>query len=66
MALVEQRTPLTSVELCKRLLNEERVFLVPGEVMGMSDRLLRFGLGRDDFAQGLERLGNLLQRRTFS
>lgn len=62
MAVVEQRTPLTSVELCERLLNDERVFLVPGGVMGMSDRLLRFGLGRDDLVQGLERFGSFLQR----
>jgi aspartate/methionine/tyrosine aminotransferase len=65
MALVEQRTPLASVEFCKRLLSDERVFLVPGEVMGMSDRLLRFGLGRDDLARGLERLENFLQRRSY-
>lgn len=60
MTVVEQRTRLTSTELCERLLNEEKVFLIPGGVMGMSDRLLRFGLGRDDFAQGLERLGEFL------
>jgi aspartate/methionine/tyrosine aminotransferase len=65
MALVEQRTPLTSLGLCERLLNDEGVFLVPGEVMGMSDRLLRFGLGRDDLALGLDRFGKFLQRGDF-
>jgi aspartate/methionine/tyrosine aminotransferase len=62
MALVEQLTPLTGREFCARLLEEERIFLVPGGVMGISDRLLRFGLGRNDFALGLERLANFLSR----
>jgi len=62
MVTIEQTTHLTSAELCERLLDEERVFLVPGSTMGMSDRLLRFGLGRDDFADGLERLGRFLKR----
>jgi aspartate/methionine/tyrosine aminotransferase len=61
MALVEQKTPLTSMEFCKQLLNDQRVFLVPGESMGISDRLLRFGFGRDDFSDGLERLGSFLR-----
>ena len=62
MAMVEQRTPLTGEEFCERLLDEERVFLAPGSTMGMSDRLVRFGLGRSDFADGLERLGDFLLR----
>jgi aspartate/methionine/tyrosine aminotransferase len=62
MAVVEQRTPLASTELCNRLLDAERVFLVPGGVIGMSDRLLRFGLGRDDFAEGLARFEDFLRR----
>ena len=56
MGIVEQKTALTSTELCKRLIDEERVFLIPGNVLSMSDRLLRFGLGREDFADGLQRL----------
>ncbi len=63
MTMVEQKSPLTSTELCERLLDDKRVFLVPGNAMGMSDRLLRFGLGRDDFVQGLDRLGDFLQGR---
>ena len=63
MAVVEQKTGLSSTEFCERLLEQERVFLVPCEVMGMSDCLLRFGLGRDDFAEGLERLGNFLNQK---
>jgi aspartate/methionine/tyrosine aminotransferase len=63
MAIVEQKTSLTSTEFCEQLLNEEKVFLVPGGVLGISDRLLRFGLGRRDFAQGLERLECFLHRR---
>jgi aspartate/methionine/tyrosine aminotransferase len=62
MALVEQLTPLSGREFCTRLLEEERVFLVPGGVMGMSDRLLRFGIGRNDFSEGLERVGNVVSR----
>lgn len=62
MALVEQKTPLSSVEFCNRLLDEERVFLVPGETVGLSDRLLRVGLGREDVARALDRLGNFLRR----
>lgn len=62
MAVVEQKTALTSVDLCQRLLNAERVFLVPGEVIGISDRLLRFGLGRNDLAEGLARFGDFLRR----
>ncbi len=61
LTMVEQKTSLTSTGLCERLLDEQRVFLVPGKTMEMSDRLLRFGLGRNDFAAGLHRLGNLLQ-----
>lgn len=60
MAVVEQKTTVTSSHFCERLLDAQRVFLVPGESMGMSDRLLRFGFGRDDFAAGLERLGKYL------
>ncbi len=62
MGMVEQRTSLTSTQLCERLLDEEKVFLVPGRAMSMSDRLLRFGLGRRDFAEGLERLGRFIDR----
>ena len=62
MAVVEQRTSLASSEFCQRILDEERLFLVPGKALGMSDRLLRFGLGITDFAQGLERLDRFLQR----
>jgi aspartate/methionine/tyrosine aminotransferase len=64
LTMVEQKTSLTSTELCERLLVEQRVFLVPGKAMGMSDRLLRFGLGWNDFSKGLDRLGNFLQRLT--
>jgi aspartate/methionine/tyrosine aminotransferase len=61
MAVVEQRTYLTSTELCQRILDEERLFLIPGKALGMSDRLLRFGLGMSNFVQGLERLDRFLQ-----
>jgi len=60
MAVVEHKSRLTSTELCQRLLDSKGLFLVPGGVMDMSDRLLRFGLGRDDFSQGLERLADFL------
>lgn len=66
MALVEQQTVLTGRDFCYRLLEEQRVFLVPGGVMGMSDRLLRFGIGREDFAKGLERLGKFLNRESWN
>lgn len=62
MALVEQHTGLTSTELCQRALDEQRIFLIPGKPLGMSDRWLRFGLGMSDFAQGLERLDSFLRR----
>ena len=61
MAVVEQTTSLTSTEFCQHLLDEQRVMLVPGEVMGISDRLLRVGLGRDGFSDGLSRLETFLQ-----
>ncbi|QDT43396.1 Capreomycidine synthase [Gimesia alba] len=61
MAVVEQTTSFTSTEFCQRLLDEQRVMLVPGEVMGISNRLLRIGLGRDDFSKGLNRLETFLQ-----
>ncbi len=61
MAVVEQRTDLTSSEFCERVLNEEQVFLIPGKLLGMSDRLLRFGLGMSDFEQGLERLDRFMR-----
>lgn len=60
MAVVEQKTRVTSTQFCERLLDEQRVFLVPGASMGMSDRLLRLGIGRDDFGDGLERLSRFL------
>jgi len=60
MAVVEQKTELTSTEFCKRILDEDRVFLIPGKPLGMSDRLLRFGLGMSDFDSGLERLDRFL------
>lgn len=63
MAVVEQKTPLTSTQFCERLLDHQKVFLVPGECMGLSDRLLRFGFGRDDFGVGLRRLGAFLERQ---
>ncbi|MCA9049914.1 MAG: aminotransferase class I/II-fold pyridoxal phosphate-dependent enzyme, partial [Planctomycetaceae bacterium] len=62
--LLEQKTAWTSTEFCERLLDDQRVFLVPGASMGMSDRLLRTGLGRSDFADGLERLGRFLISRS--
>lgn len=62
MAIVEQRTPFTSRELCQRLLDSEKVFVVPCGAIGMSDRLLRMGLGREDFARGLARFDGFLQR----
>ena len=60
MAIVEQRTGLSSTELCQRFLDDQRVLLVPGKPLGISDRLLRFGLGRDGFAEGLDRLSSFL------
>ena len=62
MAIVEQGTSLTGTDFCERLLQEERVFLVPGKTLELSDRALRFGLGRRDFADGLQRLGRFLSR----
>ncbi|MBC8355234.1 MAG: aminotransferase class I/II-fold pyridoxal phosphate-dependent enzyme [Planctomycetes bacterium] len=62
MAVVEQRTAMTSTELCERMLDEERVFLVPGKPLGMSDRLLRIGLGRSDLEAGLARFDRFLNR----
>lgn len=56
MAVVEQRTGISSTELCQRFLDDERILLVPGKLLGMSDRMLRFGLGRNGFAEGLDRL----------
>ncbi|MEZ6124250.1 MAG: aminotransferase class I/II-fold pyridoxal phosphate-dependent enzyme [Planctomycetaceae bacterium] len=58
--LIEQKTGWSSTEFCERLLDDQRVFLVPGASMRMSDRLLRIGLGRSDFADGLERLGRFV------
>ena len=60
MALVEQKTSLSSKQFCRQLLEEQQVFLVPGELMGISDRLLRFGFGRADFTDGIERVGKFL------
>lgn len=62
MALVEQQTKLTSTEFCERVLDEQRLFLIPGRPLGISDSLLRFGLGMSDFSQGLERLGQFLTK----
>jgi aspartate/methionine/tyrosine aminotransferase len=62
MAIVQQNTPLTSVEFCERLISEERTFLVPADLIGLSNRSLRFGLGRQDLAAGLDRLGQFLRQ----
>ena len=61
MAVLEQRTDLSSTELCQRILDAERLFLIPGKPLGTSDRLLRFGLGMQGFEQGLERLDRFLK-----
>lgn len=61
MALVEQQTSLSSTDFCQRVLDDQRLFLIPGNVLGMSDRLLRFGLGMTDQAQSLDRLDRFLQ-----
>jgi aspartate/methionine/tyrosine aminotransferase len=62
MAIVEQRTGLASTELCQRFLEDQRVLLVPGAALGMSERLLRFGLGRKGLANGLDRLTSFFRR----
>ncbi len=62
MDIVEQKTAMTSKQFCQLALDEERLLLVPGEVLDMSDRLLRFGTGMTDFASGLERLDRFLSR----
>ena len=61
MAVVEQSTGMMSTEFCERALDEFRLFMIPGSAMGMSDRLLRFGLGMSDFDTGLERLNAYLR-----
>lgn len=62
MAVVEQHTGMTSSDFCQRILEKERLFLIPSRPLGMSDRFLRIGLGMTDFAQGLERLDRFLRR----
>ncbi len=62
MAIVEQKTNITSTEFCQRVLDEERLFLIPGRPLGMSDHLLRFGLGMSDFSQALDQLDRFLGR----
>lgn len=62
MAVVKQKTAMTSRQFCQLALDEERLLLVPGEVLEMSDRLLRLGTGMLDFASGLERLDRFLSR----
>jgi aspartate/methionine/tyrosine aminotransferase len=62
MLVAEQHTDLTSEQLCQRLLEEERVFLVPGTMVGMGNQHLRFGLGRKDFSVGVQRLRAMLER----
>ena len=64
MALVEQRSGLSSTGFCRRLLDDERLFAVPGAALGMADTLLRFGLGISDLGDGLERLDRVLNRIT--
>ncbi len=66
MAIVAQEFGITSTDLCQRALEEARLFIVPGKPLGMSDQLLRIGLGRTDLAQGLERLGDFLSNLTAS
>jgi aspartate/methionine/tyrosine aminotransferase len=62
MALVQQFTGIPSLQLCGRALAEARLFLIPGEPLGIADNFLRFGLGMADFAKGLERFGEFFDR----
>jgi aspartate/methionine/tyrosine aminotransferase len=62
MAIVEQQTGLSSTEFCQRFLDQQRVLLIPGKPLGMPDHLLRFGLGRKSFSEGLDRLSSFLTK----
>jgi aspartate/methionine/tyrosine aminotransferase len=59
VALVGLRDRLAG-EFCERLLEEQGVLLLPGTGLGSDDRHVRFGLGRLNFAQGLEQLDRYL------
>jgi aspartate/methionine/tyrosine aminotransferase len=59
VALVGLRDRLAG-EFCERLLEEQGVLLLPGTGLGSDDHHVRFGLGRLNFAQGLEQLDRYL------
>ncbi len=62
MALIQQFTGMTSTELCQLALEDERLFLIPGQPLGIPDNYLRLGLGMQDFPSGLARLDKFLRR----
>ena len=62
MAVVRQRTGLTSTEFCKQLLEDQKLFLVPGPMVGLPNDALRVGLGRDSFSEALERCEDFLRQ----
>jgi len=66
MAVVQQRTGISNLELCKEILEKSRLLVVPGEFVGLPDGFLRLGLGMSNFAEGLSRLERFLARSTES
>jgi len=47
---------------CETLVEETGVMLAPSRMFHFGDRHVRFGFGRDDLAEGLERLSSCLDR----
>ena len=62
MAVVRQRTGLSGTAFCERLLERERLFLIPGRLVGLPDDALRLGLGRADFPESIDRLDEFLRQ----
>jgi aspartate/methionine/tyrosine aminotransferase len=62
MAIARQRTGLSGTSFCERLLEDQRLLVIPGRLVGLPDDALRIGLGRADFPQAIERLDEYLQQ----
>lgn len=57
------RTKMNSLEFSKRLLDEAKVAVIPGEPFGWDTHIrLSFATGREDIKRGLERIGQWLKK----
>jgi len=61
IAFVHYHTNINSTELCKRLIHEQKTFVVPGDHFGLDHHLrISYGLPADYLSEGLDRLHQVI------